>query len=371
MNVRSHDVVVCGYLCVDLTPVFPKAAGRADVFRPGSLIEVKDLSISLGGVVANTGLALNAFDQRVFLMGLVGKDLLGEIALKLLRETELPTGVKVTDKSSTAYSIVLSPPDFDRIFFESPGCNNSFTSSDIDYEEVAASRIFHFGYPPLMEKFYVNSGQELVKVFSRVKTLNVLSSLDMTLPDFESESGKVDWRSVLKEVLPFVDIFCPSLEELVFMMRPELYLQILKDASTGDILNSIPSEIVSSIGKELIDFGVRVALLKSGKHGAYLFTGDVRPLNQVAGIAISEDIWNHCKIRTPAQKLDTARVVNSSGAGDAAIAGLLTAVLKGCGPEAALKYASCAGRDNLYGVNATDGLADWETMTRELGLATF
>ena len=69
MKERKYDVVVGGYLGVDLTPSFYETKGHlnhATVFKPGSLTEVKDLSISLGGVVANTGSALKLFKQQVF-----------------------------------------------------------------------------------------------------------------------------------------------------------------------------------------------------------------------------------------------------------------------------------------------------------------
>ena len=365
----KYDVVVGGYLGVDLTPRFYKTSGHfnpANIFKPGSLTEVENLSISLGGVVANTGSALKIFDQQVLLMGLTGNDLLGEIALKILKENGLSAGIKTSDKSGTAYGIVLSPPGFDRIFFESPGCNRFFTSSEIDYQAVAESRIFHFGYPPLMKAFYDNTGEELAKMFSKVKTLDVITSLDMTLPDPESESGKVDWKRILMRVLPYVDIFTPSIEEIVFMMKPEFYSQITKNITDGGIIDSIPEEIIYSIGREIIDLGVCVVLIKSGKNGAYLFTGDVHSLNELPEITLSENHWNHQEIISPALSINSARVKNTSGAGDVAVAGFLTAILKGNDPGLALKYAMCAGRNSLYGMNATDGLTDWETMAKEL-----
>lgn len=368
---KKYDVVVSGYLCVDLAPEFYKTSGesnRSDILKPGSLTEVKDLSISLGGVVANTGSALKFFNQRVLLMGLIGKDFLGEIALKILRENGLSEGIMTTDKFGTAYGIVLSPPGIDRVFFESSGCSKHFTSSVINYEAVAESRIFHFGYPPLMKEFYINNGEELIKMFSTVKTLGVITSLDMTLPDPDSESGKVDWKSILTRVLPYVDIFAPSVEEIVSMMKPEFYSQITSDFTDGDIMDSIPEEMIHCIGREIINLGVTVVLIKSGKRGAYLFTGDVSSLNDVPGMTLSEDHWNHREFRSPAFRIDTSRVKNACGAGDVAVAGLLTAMLKGENPEIAVKYAMCAGRNNLYGMNATDGLTDWDEMTKELDI---
>lgn len=369
MKEKKYDVVVGGYLGVDLTPGFYETSGHfnpANVFKPGSLTEVGNLSISLGGVVANTGSALKIFDQQVLLMGLIGNDLLGEIALKILKENSLSEGIITNDQAGTAYGIVLSPPGCDRIFFESPGCNRNFTSSDIDYRTVAQSRIFHFGYPPLMKAFYDNNGEELEKMFSNVKALDVLTSLDMTLPDPESESGKVDWKRILIRVFPYIDIFTPSIEEIVYMMKPDVYSQITKNITAGDIIDSIPKEIIHSIGRELINLGVSIVLIKSGKSGAYLFTGNVSSLNDVPGMTIFEDSWNHLEIRSPAFRIDAARVKNASGAGDVAVAGFLAAILKGNDPEIALKYSMCAGRNNLYGMNATVGLSDWETMTKEL-----
>ena len=81
---KKYDAVVCGYLGVDLAPGFFNTRENINsvvFFKPGSLTEVGDMSISLGGVVANTGVALKIFDQRVLLMGMIGNDFLGGIAV--------------------------------------------------------------------------------------------------------------------------------------------------------------------------------------------------------------------------------------------------------------------------------------------------
>ena len=63
-SLRRHsrlDAVVAGYLGVDIAPGFPTgrpAIAASELFRPGKLIETEGLSFSLGGVVANTGLAM-------------------------------------------------------------------------------------------------------------------------------------------------------------------------------------------------------------------------------------------------------------------------------------------------------------------------
>ena len=41
--------------------------------------------------------------------------------------------------------------------------------------------------------------------------------------DGESEAGKADWKEILSRVLPYVDFFVPSIEELCFMLDRERY----------------------------------------------------------------------------------------------------------------------------------------------------
>ena len=45
--------------------------------------------------------------------------------------------------------------------------------------------------------------------------------MDMAAVDADSEAGRADWEAILKRVLPYVDFFVPSVEELCFMLdRP-------------------------------------------------------------------------------------------------------------------------------------------------------
>lgn len=60
MKERKIDVVVAGHLCLDIIPEFPEGTESKveKLFIPGKLIEVKEATISTGGVVSNVGLAL-------------------------------------------------------------------------------------------------------------------------------------------------------------------------------------------------------------------------------------------------------------------------------------------------------------------------
>src|ERR1019366_6559303 len=76
-------------------------------------------------------------------------------------------------------------------------------------------------YPPLMPRMYADRGAELRAMFARVGEAGGATSLDLCEPDPDSDAGRVDWPAVLGQVLPFVDVFAPSIDELLFMFdRP-------------------------------------------------------------------------------------------------------------------------------------------------------
>ncbi len=362
--------MVAGYLGVDITPGFP--AGRpavpaAELFRPGRLIETAGLGISLGGVVANTGLAMKRFGQRVALMGTVGCDSLGDMVLSKLSAYEVAGGVRRNRRAGTAYGIVISPPGMDRIFFEDPGCNAVFTTRDIDFSTVARSRLFHFGYPPLMEKMLSSNGTELVRLFRRVRRLGVAVSLDMALPDSSGPGGNIDWQAILARVLPWVDIFVPSIEEILFMLEPDKYNRLLAAAAGKDMVDMVSQDLFDHLAGRILSLGVRVLMIKAGHRGAYVRTGDISKLNASTSLKLPVGNWSDRSLWAGPCPVSARRMKNACGAGDCAVAGFLSAVLKGVEIEKATRYAMLAGRDNLYGADAISGLRGWETMTRSIG----
>ena len=65
----------------------------------------------------------------------------------------------------------------DRIFLEYPGCNQLINSSFINFEAVSQSRMFHFGYPPLLKQIYLNNGSQMEDVFSKIQSMGVVNRL--------------------------------------------------------------------------------------------------------------------------------------------------------------------------------------------------
>ena len=366
---KRYDAVIAGYTCIDLIPDFIKdtrVKSVSDFFVPGKLIEIAGVDFLLGGTVANTGLAMKKFGQKVFLNGLIGRDNMGDIAEKMLIECDAFEGMSKTDQASTAFSIVIPPPGIDRIFLESPGCNRIFCIDDINYEAIADARLFHFGYPPLLQQFFTNQGEQLIEMYAKINKMGVVTSLDFSLPDPESESGKADWPEIMRRTLPFVDIFVPSVEELVCIMQPERYAAIKSSLpKDGDIIDAIPFDLIKETGLYIIESGVKILLVKAGRQGVYLFTGDVSPVFRKLGYRPDTE-WNNKKLLCHAYHAKPDRIINASGAGDTAIAAFLSSVLSNEKPEPALKYAAVGGRDSLYCNNLYRELNDWQGMTETI-----
>ncbi len=141
----------------------------------------------------------------------------------------------------------------DRIFLHDPGANDHFYAEDIRIDFVANSRLFHFGYPPLMRSMFENEGEELAEIFERAKETGVTTSLDLSLPDVSAASGQAPWSTILYKTLPNVDVFLPSIEEILFMLRRETYDQLRAEAGSVDILPLITPAILQDISAELHD----------------------------------------------------------------------------------------------------------------------
>lgn len=370
---KKYDAVIAGYICVDLTPDFRKSetiSSISTLFKPGKLIEIEGLSFTLGGAVANTGMALKRFNKKVLLNGLVGDDFVGNIALESLKKYNLSEGIKITKQAGTAFGIVITPPGIDRIFLESPGCSTIFCTDHLDFKAISQSRLFHFGYPPLLKHFYSNNGDQLLYMLSKIQKMGVVTSLDFSLPDADSESGKINWIGIMERILPYTDIFVPSLEETLQIMMPREYAKIHSVSNDTDILDQIPLSIVRELGSRIIACGVKILLIKAGHRGAYLLTGDVADLNSKRGLHLNEKSWNHREFWCPAFPSDPEKIINAIGAGDTAAAAFISAILDRKSPDNSLKYAAVAGRNNLYCNDIYKDLAGWSEMAKEIKISS-
>jgi sugar/nucleoside kinase (ribokinase family) len=243
------------------------------------------------------------------------------------------------------------------MFLHYPGPNRTFDREDIDYDLVARSRVFHFGYPPLMERLCADNGRELASMMRQAKSTGVTTSLDLTLPDLAGPSGQADWRAILARTLPHVDLFLPSVQELLYMLRRERFEMVTAGAGTADPMQAVTVDEIVALAGEALSMGAKVVLLKLETRGAYLRTG--ASLSELGRGAPEElEAWRERQLWAPCFKPRSN--MSTVGTGDAAIAGFLAAMLHNAAPDRALTIAVAAGASCVEEAGALAGVKGWE-----------
>lgn len=366
MALHTADVIVAGHICLDVIPEFDAAPESPELLiQPGQLTEVGEAVMTPGGAVSNTGLALRRLGVSTQLIGKVGDDLIGEATVDRLqrRDDELEVEIMRAEGEASAYTIVLSPPGVERAFFHCSGPNDTFRPNEIPLEDLGNARFFYFGYPPLMREVYLDGGEQLASLFREVQERGMGVAMDMTVPDPDSESGRVDWAAWLTRVLPHVDLFAPSLKEILFMIDRPLHEEILEGA--GDFLDHADTPVLERVAGALLDRGVPLVVLKLGAQGLYLRTAEDLASSRALGdrLGLSEEAWSDRQLLLPAFETE---VEGTTGAGDASVAGFLTGLHRGLSPEETLRGAVAVGTCSVEEADATSGIPDWGAVQARL-----
>ncbi|MDH7484719.1 MAG: carbohydrate kinase family protein [Anaerolineae bacterium] len=359
MRNEIPKAVVAGHLCLDIIPDLSglEVKRGADFFVPGKVRLVGPATLSTGGPVSNTGLALVRLGIDTALMGKVGDDPFGSLIRLLLADWGVTEGVIVVAGETSSYTIVLDPPGLDRMFLHRPGTNDTFSAADVNYDLVAGRDLFHFGYPPIMRRMYSDGGRELLEIFRRVQALGVTTSLDMAMPDPGSEAGRADWQAILAGVMPTVDIFLPSAEELLYMLERQRFDDY--QARHGeDMLALFTGDDLSRLSERLLAMGGKVVGIKCGYRGVYVRTAGKERLAEMGKVRPADlDNWADRELWEPSFHVE--HFAGGTGAGDSCIAGFLSAFLRGHTLEETVRYACAAGGFNVTAPDALSGLRPW------------
>ena len=211
---------------------------------------------------------------------------------------------------------------------------------------------------------FENDGAQLVEMYKSVHDLGVTTSLDMALPDPESDAGRVNWEKVISQVAPHLDIFLPSAEEILYMMDRPKY-DDYRNQTRHEMHTLLTGDDMHELSDRLLKLGVKIVAIKCGDRGFYVRTVDADKLSRM-GAAKPADIetWVNREIWHSTFHVDVPP--NTAGSGDCSIAGFLAGILRNYSLEDAIGSGVGAGACNVCAPDALSGLKPWDEMQSDI-----
>ena len=275
----------------------------------GKLELFDEMELHTGGCANNTAIGLARLGILSGAMGKVGNDGFGDFIIRNLKENKIDAqGVKRAADANTSFTFVMIAPGGERSFLHYIGANATLRYEDIDFDLIKECKILHIAGSFLMPGF---DGEITAKVLRKAKELGVKTALDTAW------DSKGNWLNLLEPCFSYVDIFLPRIEEAKLLAN-----------------RTEPPEIADFF----LNYGIKIVGLKMGVEGSYIRTKD-------------EEIW------MPAYKVQT---VDTTGAGDAFVAGFLAGTIMGWDIEKTAKLANATGAACVTAIGTTAGIKNLE-----------
>ena len=315
---RPFDAIVCGTCVAD---ILVRPVPLAEPPGAGRLFHVDPIEATTGGIVANTGIGMARLGLSVAAATRVGDDPWGHFVRERLGTAGLDTAaVETAAGLATSTTAVLVDPGGERSFAHHGGAP---TSIDADFfrrhaARFSAARLALVGYVGLLPALE----RTLREALGVLKEAGCLVALET--------AGDGGTLAAVAPALPLVDCYVPSLGEARHQ--------------TG---RDDPRAIVDCYRAE---GAAGIVGVKLGRRGTLL---SPRP---------GEWLEIPC-LPAPGAVIDT------TGAGDALLAGFLTGFLRGLPPRDAGLLGAAAAACCVTALGATAGLRDYRTTADLAGVA--
>jgi sugar/nucleoside kinase (ribokinase family) len=195
-----------------------------------------------------------------------------------------------------------------------------------------------------------------------------MTSLDLAAVDPNSPAGQVDWKTILRNTLPFVDIFMPSVEEFLFMLDREKYDRLVAAANGRDLTTIIDVQRdVKPLAEKAFQMGAKIVMIKCGEPGVYFKTTDsdkIAILENKLGFSLPG--WANREGFEASYVPEC--VVSATGAGDVTIAAFLASLLSEYALETCLKFATASGACCVEAYDSLSGLKSLEAIQNKIDL---
>jgi sugar/nucleoside kinase (ribokinase family) len=280
------------------------------------LATFKEVEHNVGGCAVNTGVNLVRLTQgrlKVAIVGCVGCDGPADFVRQRLAEERLDVGAVVqTGEAATSYTFVMIGSHGRRRYFHLPGANAFLRDSDVPDHLLDRSRILHIGGALLLPML---DGEPSATLLRRAKDRGVVTFMDTAY------NPNTDSRILIEPCARHLDVFIPSLEEAELI--------------TG---KTTPGEILDSLS----EFRIPLLGVKLGADG--------------------------CLIRSQGQtrhyRAYSVGLVDSTGAGDAFMAGFIYATIREWPIDRRARFANAVAAHCIGSVGCSNGIPPAENVCR-------
>lgn len=300
--------MVAGLSTVDL---IARPVPLGTPISPGALAAIDRVDMTTGGFVSNVARALVTLGVPVAALADVGDDPFAQFVRSALSETGVDvSGLSQRAGSRTAATVVLVDSEGERSFLFAAGASKHFDAAQTlsRLETFESCQWFLFGYYSLFPEV----DEQLPTLFQWSRQKGLKTALDA--------AGHGGGPEPLVRILPFVDCYIPSENEA------------RRQTNCDD-----PHDMI----ERLRGFGAAgVVGVKLGARGALV---SVVPghLEHIPALA------------------EPAAVVDTTGAGDAFLAGYVAGRVRGRDDRSALKIAAATSACCVSGVGASSGIRPW------------
>lgn len=278
---------------------------RVGPLRPGN-----SFSMSFGGSESNVAIGVSRLGGSATWMGMVGADPMGDVILRELRAEGVAVVAGRHDSAPTAIMLKDHPVATQtRVqYYRTDGAGSQFALADLDLEAVRAAAVLHVtGITAALSEHLTELMITVMEVARRAGTL-VSFDLNYRAKLWSSSRARAAYRSLL----PYAD--------LVFAGNTEAEIALDR---TGD-----PTTLAAA----LATYGPGQVVVTLGADGALALIDGQE--HRAPGIEVT--------------------AVDTVGAGDAFVAGYLTALLSGAEPLERLQLG------NTLGAHICQVPGDWE-----------
>ena len=282
----------------------------------GELVPTDKIELNLGGCAANVAIDLARLGVDVMLSGCVGDDALSDF---IVRSVSVPkvdiSRLQKSENRCPGTALHLNVEGQDRRFICTTGANDDYTFDDELFTLIAEPNLSR-------PKVFYLGGFFMLRALETEQTPLFLKTAQKhgwtTLVDVVLYGDRPYW-DILKPLLPHTDIFMPNEHE-------------------GEKIAGIRNP--HDQAKKFLDAGAGAVIITQGENGTLYvsekeqYRTGVYPTNYVSG----------------------------SGAGDAFDAGLIAALLEGCGHREAIRWGSALGASCVRQVSTTSGVFNREEL---------